>query len=399
MAQAQGWEVDILTTDPTFQHEVRRHGLGLLNLDVIRRPIRPVWDLGGLIRLRRTLKREAYDIVHTHTSKGGFVGRIAASLANVPVVVHTLHGFAFSERSARISRSFYVTLERIAASQCDRIVSVSGFHRNWALELGICGPSRIVAIPNGVRDTARYSVPPTALRRKLEVPDGALMLLSTARLAPDKGLEYLIEAASLLPPNLQFRVFIAGEGPARARLERLVDRFGVRNRLCFLGYREDVNDLLAASDLVILPSLREGLSIALLEAMAAGKPIIASNIGSHVEVVGPTQAAELVAAGDALALRDAILSVAGDRKLMAELSVRARVLFEHWYSEARMLAAYRKLYQNLLQEKYGGGEPPAGSKGLREPGESSIRTRADFPETAAPWQPVGGETSCHSGML
>jgi glycosyltransferase involved in cell wall biosynthesis len=227
-----------------------------------------------------------------------------------------------------------------------------------------------MAIPNGVRDTAAHSVPPATMRRKLEVPDGEFMFLSTARLAPDKGLNYLIEAAALLPSKLRFLIFIAGEGPARARLERLVERLRVGHRIRFLGYREDVNDLLAACDLVVLPSLREGLSIALLEALAAGKPIIASDIGSHVEVVGEARAAELVPAGDAAALCKAISSVTGDRELMGELGVRARALFENRYTEDRMLAAYRDLYRELLERKRGGGtlgEPKVPSRPVEGP--------------------------------
>ena len=122
---------------------------------MIRREIRPVWDLGGLAPSAPLPARGPYQIVHTHTSKAGFVGRLAARLAGVPVIVHTAHGFAFHEASPAAPRIVYSALERIASRWCDRIVSVSEFHRAWAIELGMCKPQRIVAIPNGIADIAR----------------------------------------------------------------------------------------------------------------------------------------------------------------------------------------------------------------------------------------------------
>jgi glycosyltransferase involved in cell wall biosynthesis len=163
VAQAEGWQVDVLATDPVFQQVIRQHGLGLVDLDVIRREIRPVWDLGGLIRLHKFLKREPYRIVHTHTSKAGFVGRLAARLAGVPLIVHTAHGFAFHENSPALIRLFYSSMERIASQWCDRIVAVSEFHRTWAIELGMCSPRQIIAIPNGIAEVGR--------NRKIGLPD------------------------------------------------------------------------------------------------------------------------------------------------------------------------------------------------------------------------------------
>ncbi len=352
VAKAEGWQVDVLTTDPVFQRAVRQNGLGLVNLDVVRREIHPLWDLAGLVRLSNFLRRGHYGIVHTHTSKGGFVGRLAAWLAGVPVIVHTAHGFAFHERSTRSARLFYSTLERIASHWCNRIVSVSEFHRHWALELGICGSSKILAIPNGIAALANPEVPGAELRRQLGVRDRDLLILSMARLAPDKGLEYLIEAAAiLLRTERRFQIVIAGEGPVRARLEELTRHLGVADWVTFLGFREDVSDLLAASDLIVLPSLREGLSIALLEAMAAGKPIIATNIGSHRELASQAEIAHLVSPADAPALCGAILQIASDADLMARLGTNARTLFEGRYTEERMLSAYKQMYFDLLREK------------------------------------------------
>ena len=353
IAQAEGWQVDILTTDPVFQQAVKRHGLGLVNLDVIRREIRPLWDLGGLVRLGAFLRKEPYRIVHTHTSKAGFVGRLAARLAGVPVIVHTAHGFAFHEASPASIRLFYSILERIATRWCDRIVSVSEFHRRWAIELGMCNPGQIIAIPNGIAEFSPKRARAVAeLRCQLGVSKGDLLILSMARLAADKGLEYLIEAAAMLPRSRQqIQVAIAGDGPARDRLEKLAIKLDVTDRVAFLGFREDVGDLLAACDLVVLPSLREGLSIALLEAMVAGKPIVATSIGSQREVASHAEMACLAPPADSLALSEAMLRLARDPALMARLGTNARAVYESCYTEDRMLDSYKRLYLDLLRTK------------------------------------------------
>jgi len=360
--RAEGWQVDVLTTDSIFKRAAVEQGLGVVDLDVIRREIRPLWDLAGLSRLAHFLQREPYDIVHTHTSKAGFVGRLAARLANVPVIVHTAHGFAFHENSPQRVRRFYSTLERAASHWCHRIVSVSEFHRDWALKLGMCNPSKIVAIPNGIARLPQAGVAPTELRGRLGARPCDFLILTMARLAADKGLEYLIEAAAMLARyERRFRVVIAGDGPARAALEQRVRNLDVSDHVTFLGFREDVRDLLEASDLVVLPSLREGLSIALLEAMAAAKPIVATSIGSHKEVASPGTTVWLVPPANAVALRDAILQVARDPVLMARLGTRAKAQFERHYTEDRMLSAYRSLYLELLKERLA-ADPSPGSR-------------------------------------
>jgi glycosyltransferase involved in cell wall biosynthesis len=393
IAQAEGWQVDILTTDPVFQQAVKQHGLGLVNLDVIRREIRPVWDLRGLVRLTRFLRSEPYHIVHTHTSKAGFVGRLAARLAGVPVIVHTAHGFAFHEESPAAVRRFYSALERLASRWCDRIVTVSEFHRTWAIELGMCSPRRIMAIPNGIPEVVRNrEVGIAEVRREMGARQGDLVILSMARLAPDKGLEYLIEAATMLPATGRpIRIVIAGDGPERDRLEQRAGRLGVTDRVVFLGFRQDVGALLAATDLVVLPSLREGLSIALLEAMAAGKPIIATSIGSQREVASRADMARLVRPADALALSQAIVSLAGDEALMASLGASARALYQSRYTENRMLQSYKRLYFDLLAAK-----GPAGVLALSQENKLCRTERQevlshDDPElVSAPRRPEGG---------
>jgi glycosyltransferase involved in cell wall biosynthesis/ribosomal protein S18 acetylase RimI-like enzyme len=353
IAHADGWQVDVLATDPAVQEALQRQSLGIVNLDVIRREIRPFWDLAGLFRLCSFLRRQRYEIVHTHTSKGGFIGRLAAWLAGVPVIVHTVHGFAFHEQSRALVRIVYSMLERLAARWCHRIVSVSEFHQRWALELGICALPHIQAIPNGITPAVRTShCQPVGLRRQLGAGDGELLILSPTRLAADKGLAYLIEAAAVLShAGLKYRLAIAGDGPERTHLENMARAGGISDRVTFLGFRHDIGDLLAAADLVVLPSLREGLSISLLEAMAAGKPIIATSIGSHRELASQADMARLVPPANPAALAEAIQQVAHDPALMARLASAALSLFESRYTEDRMLNEYRQMYFSLVETR------------------------------------------------
>jgi len=351
-AQEQGYEVDILATDPHFQEMIRSQNLGLLDLDVIRREIRPLWDLRGLMRLTRFLARSPYTIVHTHTTKPGIVGSLAARRAAIPAVIHTVHLFPFHEETGKVVTAAYVGAERVSARWCDRVVTVSAFQRDWALRVGIGGPEKVISIPNGV-PTARAQ--PTRsraeIRAELGVEDG-FMVLSTGRLAEQKGLEYLIRAAALLRDDLPAaRIVLAGDGPLRQKLSRLVSDLRLESTVSVLGYRPDVGDLLAASDLVVLPSLWEGLSISLLEAMAAGKPVVTTSIGSNREVTNDGETAVLVPPKDPASLAAAVRSLAADGSRLQELGLKGQQVQRERYGLPRMLDAYMGEYDRLLKQK------------------------------------------------
>jgi glycosyltransferase involved in cell wall biosynthesis len=366
-AREHGFDVDVLATNPRFRDAIREAGLGLVDLDVIRRPIRPVWDARGLARLTRFLSRSDYAIVHTHTSKPGFVGRLAATWAGVPSIVHTPHLFPFHEESGRAATAAYLSCERLAARWCHRIVTVSDYHRDWALRVGLGRPDQVVSIPNGVpAERAQPRRSRAEVRAELGIGD-AFVMLSTGRLAEQKGLEYLIRAAALLRPLMPAaRFVVAGDGPLEQRLARLVSELGLEDTVLLVGFRSDVGDLLAASDLVVLPSLWEGLSISLLEAMAAGKPVVTTQLGSNREVTNDGETAVLVPPKDPAALAAAIRALVGDPARLEELGRRGREVQRERYTLRRMLDAYAEEYDRLLRQP----NPRAGAQHVQVEGTS-----------------------------
>lgn len=348
-ALRRGHEVHAVATAPLFCDHLRRLGVQVHEVDCIWRPVRPARDLAGLLRLRSFLVEQGFDLVHTHTSKAGFVGRLAAKTAGVPCVVHTVHGFAFHEATPAPVRTFHLILERTAAAFSDRVVTVSRFHRAWARGLGMASDDVLLAIPNGIPDPERPDpAAVAAFRAECGVASDGTLILSLGRLAPGKGLEHLVEAAALLAAQGRrgVRVVLAGNGEMEPELRRRIAAAGLEGNVILTGFRDDVGVCLGAADIVALPSEREGLSIALLEAMAAERAVVASRIGSNVEVAAGL--ADFVDYGDAPGLAAALAALIDEPERRAAMAARARARFVSDYREERMLDAYAQLYARLL---------------------------------------------------
>ncbi len=377
MAADNGYDVDVLTTDPVFQSLLRENNIGVVDQDVIWREINPLKDFFGLLKLFRFLRRSRYDIVHTHTSKAGFVGRFAAKLARVPAIIHTVHGFPFHEESSAKARVVYSTLEKIAALACDRLITCAEFHRERALQFGIGHKDKVVAIPNGIpaeRVLAEHN--PDNVRREYGISPNTVMLLAHGRLAAPKGYEYLLESLPLIKQKIDtpFKLIFVGTGPLEDKLKQQAIDLGIEDSVIFAGFREDVGSVLAASDIVVLPSLWEGLSIAVLEAMAAGKPIVATTIGSNQEATNNGEGALLVAPKDPEAIADAIVEFIRFPFLRIRKSMKAKELFLKNFTEERMLNSYGAEYRELLKTKsFLDFWPWAYESGINQ--ESAVHTR------------------------
>lgn len=344
-ANEGGFEVAVLTSDPRLQRCLRMHGVVVVDDIVVPRRLQPVADLVALIRLTRHLRQHRYDIVHTHTSKGGLIGRLAASLARVPVVVHTAHGFGFHEQSGTWGRRMQILTERVLGTMTTVLVTVSDHHRRLGAEVSLAPARKLVAVPNGIADpwASRPTATPTSCR-------GVITLVSHGRLAPQKGLTYLLQAVSRLPDDLRFgcRLQIVGEGELERALRTEAATLRIHGQVEFLGFRDDVHDLVAHADVVVLPSLWEGLSISLLEAMGLGKAVITTAIPSNLEVVGGSACAVLVPPMDPAALAAAIATLLRSSEERARLGASARSRYVETYTAGRMCERYLEIYRTAV---------------------------------------------------
>lgn len=317
--------------------------------ELVRDPA-PLKDLRALLKLHRLIRRGKFDLVHTHTSKAGILGRVAARLAGVPRIVHTPHGHIFTGYYGRALTRLFILLERWAATFTDRIIALTDQEIRDHLERGIGRPEQFVSIPSGIEVDALDRAPGQveAVRAALGLAPDARLIGSVGRLEPVKGHRFLLDALRDLAPRFpDLHLALVGDGELLPELRAQAGRSGLADRVLFLGWRNDVPRLLPAFHLFVLPSENEGMGRALVEAMAAGLPIVASRAGGVPEVLGEGEAGLLVEAANAPALAQAIETLLRDRALGARLGEAARKR-AHRYSVATMLREIEALYRGLL---------------------------------------------------
>jgi glycosyltransferase involved in cell wall biosynthesis len=304
-------------------------GARFVPLANVRRPI-SARDVLGLIELVQLIRRIQPDLVHINSSKAGVLGRLAARIARVPVVVFTVHGWAFKAADGA-ARTAYLWADRACRRLTTCTICVSQTELEAGLDARTCTSARSVVIRNGV---AAHATPRATLEGNPPV------VLSVGRLKAPKTFVTLVEALARLDPGT-FRAQIVGEGPERAAVEA-----ALRGPVELLGEREDVPALLAAADVFVLSSASEGLPMSVLEAMAAGLPVVASAVGGVPELVADTGV--LVPPRDPGALAEALRTVIADRELRVRLASAARERVQAEFSLERSVAAHLELYEELL---------------------------------------------------
>ena len=312
-------------------------------------------DARALRDLVRHFRRFRPDLVDTHLSKAGILGRLAARMAGVPRAIHTFHvnifdGYAWNSPE----RARYLTLERFCARRTDRLICLSDELGAEMLALGIGEKRQYRAIRLGLEldafdaPLAHRQLERAALRHELGVPEGAPLVGVVARLAPVKGVRWLLDALpAILQSTPAARLVIAGDGPSRARLEEQVREMKLGARVHFLGMRADVPALYRALDCLVLPSLQEGTPVSLIEALAAQTPVVACDVGGVPLLVHHEKTGLLIPPRDAPALARAITRVLHGRAEARAWGANGRELVRREWSARRAVADYRALYGEL----------------------------------------------------
>jgi glycosyltransferase involved in cell wall biosynthesis len=335
--------------DPGFAQdieELRRAGIAVFVVPM-RREIRPLADLTALVRIVKHLRRHRYDIVHTHSSKAGFLGRVAAWLCGVRRIYHTPHVYYFQWRPRSLAGRFYRFLEWLAGRLTTRVVAVSESQRRIAVRCGVVRPDRIVVIKNGV-DASLFqdASARNSKRRELGVGPGELLVGMAGRLEPQKGCEHFIRAAKIVTEQLpRVRFVLAGSGHAERRLRALAKELRLDGALTFLGHRADLPQLYQAMDLFALSSLWEGMPYVILEAMASGLAVVATDVPGTRDIVRQGETGFLVPPENEQAIAGRVLTLLRAPRLREEMGNRGRAYVRRFHTRARFLGELTRLYE------------------------------------------------------
>jgi glycosyltransferase involved in cell wall biosynthesis len=339
-------------SEPPVVDDARRRGCRVVEVDTLGREVHPWRDLAAVWDLWRRFRRARPSVVHTHTSKAGFVGRLAARLAGVPVIIHQPHGHIFYGYWSTPKTALFVMLERLAARWTDTIVTLTPREVEEHLERGIGRREQYAVVPSGVPTAALRDAAPArqAARDRLGLGHDAFVIAGVGRLVPIKGFDLLVTALAEIATRVpDAHVLLIGDGEERAALESHAAALGVGARLHITGATTEVMDALAAADVLAAPSRNEGMGRVLVEAMALGLPVVGTVVGGIPDVI-VEECGRLVPPDDAAALAAALAEIGTDDALRTKLGAAARPRAEA-FSVDVAAGAMRAIYDRLARAR------------------------------------------------
>jgi glycosyltransferase involved in cell wall biosynthesis len=337
------------------------HGVTPIVIPELGRRINPWRDIVALWRIYRLIRDIRPRIVDTHAAKAGTLGRIAARLTGVPVVVHTFHGHVLRKYFGDFVSWFFTQVERRLSRWTNRVIMVSRQGREELISLGVVEPERIEFVPLGLELEKIESGNNDGQRLRIDwgIPEDAKLVGIVARLVPIKGHHVFLHAAArVLEKRRDVWFAVVGDGELRGELEDLVRHLDLGDRVVFTGFRNDLANVYSALDIVALTSFNEGLPVTIIEAMTAARPVVATDVGGVSELVEEGKTGFLVSEGDSAALADRILRLAGDPELIRCLGEAGRSLARTRFARDRLVRDMLTIYDELLTEGGISSSPP-----------------------------------------
>jgi glycosyltransferase involved in cell wall biosynthesis len=351
----------LLITGPALGPEgsllerARAGGVPLAVVPELRRAIHPWRDWQSFRQIKRVLREFHPDVVHTHSAKGGILGRAAAAQLQAPAIVHTVHGAPFYPYQNTLSREFNRRCERWAARRCHALVSVSDAMTELMVANRVAPRAKFTTVYSGLDIEPLLTADSNRdlIRRELGYYDDDLVIGTIARLSPLKGHEYLVRAApAIVAANPNAKFLLVGDGPLRQTIASQVARAGLSDRFKFLGLAapERIPGLIAAMDMLVHVSLREGLARTLAQALLVGRPVISYDIDGAREVVVDGETGYLLPPQSIDDLVTAVRRLAADPALRARMGATGRRLFADQFRHERMVDDLHRLYERLLAQ-------------------------------------------------
>ncbi len=316
------------------------------------RKIHIFYDTIALFKMYRFIKRGKFNIVHTHSSKAGFSGRIAAYLAGVPVVIHTLHGFPFHDFMHPVARTFYIFLERLLSKFTNRIITVSQLNQEKAICLKLNRPEKFINIYSGI-DYKRFnhSISILKKRKELGIKRGEYVIGMVGRLSEQKAPQYFIQSIPfVLKTHPHTRFLLVGDGKLKNHIIKLTEKLNISDQISFLGFRDDIPEILQVLNVFVLPSLWEGLGRSLTEAMYTACPIVATAVEGVPELIIDGQTGYLIQPKDSVTMAQRINDLLSHPRQAKRMGKNARKRVMKDFDAAVMIKKIDQLYQYMSNE-------------------------------------------------
>jgi glycosyltransferase involved in cell wall biosynthesis len=342
------------------------NGVSTFFLPSLKREIKPLNDAAALKQIRAALRRIGSEnnsaplIVHTHSSKAGILGRWAAWMEGVPIILHTFHGFGFNDTQFFLIRSLFEAMERWTSRITTHFVVVSKANAQKAIRCGIASKERLTLIRSGI-DLSRFQDMESQKgpnRRELGIDEGELVVTMVGCLKPQKApLDFVRMARIVMEAEPKSRFFLIGDGILRPKVEKAARQLGLTDRFTLLGWRRDIPRILSASDVMVLTSLWEGLPRAIPEAMAAGLPVVATRVDGTPEAVKDGVNGYLVEPGDVNGLAQKTIEILRDRNLRTSMGREGKRRIGP-FDIKEMVPRLEELYERLLMEYHSENRGP-----------------------------------------